>query len=80
LVGINIDTAHLEMNQKLNQVLQLSRTSLTIPVEASYFFLAMLAATISFCLTKININFAYYFFVMTRAFSQADLTETKDKD
>ena len=72
IVGLDIDSAHSLMNSRLNQVLSLSRTSIVIPVEASYFLLASVAAGISFCLTKISINFGYYFFVMSRAFNQAD--------
>lgn len=80
LMGTDIDSAHEQMNLRLNQVLALSRTSFSVPVEASYFGLALLASIISFCVTKISINFAYYFFVMTRAFGQSELSDTKEKD
>ena len=38
--------------------------------EITYFGLSLLAAYISFTIVQININFAYYFFFMTRVASK----------
>lgn len=69
--GLPIDSAHEELNGRVNQVLSLSNTSVQIPVEATYALFAVTASLISFSIVKININFAYYFFVMMRAFSKS---------
>lgn len=72
VMGLDVDSAHQQMNLRVNTVIALnqSRSVHAIPAEVTYFLLAITAATLSCAIVKININFGYYFFVMTRAFQQ----------
>ena len=47
-------------------------------VEFTYAIFAMIAAVISFSIVKVNINFGYYFFVMTRAFANSEVMVHQD--
>lgn len=62
--GVNV--AHKEMADRLNNICQLFGGKIELQVEFSYSFLALLAGLLSFALMKINVNFAFYFFVLTK--------------
>jgi hypothetical protein len=74
-MGMDIDTAHESMVKRLNSVLLIHQNKIDLPVEISYTMLALIAAGISFVIVKININFAYYFFLMSKTFSSYESDE-----
>jgi hypothetical protein len=55
----------------------LTGSKLRLHIEYTYTLFSLLAAVISISIVKININFAYYFFVMTRAFSDSEQQTSK---
>mgnify|MGYP006950288231 CR=1 FL=1 len=71
-VGLPIDQAHEDLNTRLNEVFELFNYRRNVPVEFTYALFAVIAAVISFSIVKVNINFGYYFFVMTRAFANSE--------
>jgi hypothetical protein len=74
-MGMDIDTAHESMVKRLNSVQLIHQNKIDLPVEISYTILALIAAGISFAIVKININFAYYFFLMSKTFSSYESDE-----
>ena len=70
------------MVKRLNTVLIIHQNRINLPVEISYTILALLAAIISFTIVKVNINFSYYFFLMSKTFSSYEsdeISNTKDE-
>ena len=56
--------------KRLNQVFALGGNKISVAVEFTYCMYGLAAATISFLIVKQSVNFAFYFFVMTRAASK----------
>ena len=79
---MDIDTAHESMVKRLNSVLLIHQNKIDLPVEISYTILALIAAGVSFAIVKININFSYYFFLMSKTFScyeSDEISTTKEE-
>ena len=55
--------------KRANQVFALGGSKISIAPEFTYSLLALVAAFLSFILVKPNMNFGFYFFVMTRTAS-----------
>ena len=71
------------MVKRLNQIVALVGSEITIAPEFTFTFYAGFAAMLSFVLVKQNINFAFYFFVFNRSYSArgpAAYLETKEDD
>jgi len=61
-----INEAHIEAVERLNKVTQLFGGQFELQVEFTYSFLGLLAGLLSFALMKVNVNFAFYFFILTK--------------
>ena len=68
------------MNDRINVLLKLSGGTLQIPTEATCLIISVICATISFLILKINVSFAYFFFVFTRSLADIDSETLKTKD
>jgi len=68
------------MNDRVNSLLRLSGGTLTIPIEFSSLVISVLCAVISFLILKINVNFAYFFYVFTKSLADIDSDNLKTKD
>ena len=77
-MGLDVDQAHDNMVRRANKIFNLSSNEITVAREMSYTLLATVAALISFMILKINVNFAFYFFAMTRTASRAANPEELD--
>jgi hypothetical protein len=64
--GWNTHDNHIEMSKRLNKLLILNNGHFAMPVEVTYTLMAILAALISFSVVQISINFAYFFFSISR--------------
>lgn len=51
----------------MNTIAALGGSHLTITPEFTYSLIALLAGITTFVMTKVNVNFAFYFFVINRA-------------
>jgi len=56
--------------KRANQVFALGGNKISIAPEFTYSLLALIAGFLSFVLVKQNVNFGFYFFVMTRTASK----------
>ena len=82
-LGLDLEQNHQEMVKRLNQIVALVGSEITIAPEFTFTFYAGFAAMLSFLLVKQNINFAFYFFVFNRSYSSRGPTaylETKEDD
>ena len=68
-LGLDLEKNHQVMVERANRVFALSGGRLELAPEYSNCVLALLAALISFAVVKINVNFAFYFFVINRTAS-----------
>jgi hypothetical protein len=68
--GSNIADHHELLVKRLNQVFALGGNKVSISPEFTYCIYGLAAGGISFLIVKQNINFAFYFFVMTRTASK----------
>lgn len=68
--GMDILGHHEAFERRLNQLFALGGNKVNVMVEFTYMIYGMAAGLLSFLLVKPNINFAFYFFVMTRTASK----------
>lgn len=68
--GFDILGNHELLVRKCNQVFALGGNKIAIAPEFTYAVFGLLAAAISFLTVKQNINYAFYFYVMTRSASR----------
>ena len=66
-MGLQVADHHELFVKRLNQVFALAGNKVAIPTEFTYCVYALAAGGLSFLCVKQNINYAFYFFVMTRA-------------
>lgn len=67
MIGINAALIHEEMNKRIVKALVWNKSgAFLIPVELTHGLLALFAGLISFSIVKININFAYFFYSMSK--------------
>ena len=69
-LGLNIYDHHELFVRKCNQVFALSGNKIDIAPEFTYAVYGLMAAAIGFLTVKPNINYAFYFYVMTRSASK----------
>ncbi|CDW72459.1 UNKNOWN [Stylonychia lemnae] len=62
----NMEKAHDKTLERVNQTMELFGGRLDLPYEFTYSIMAITAGVISFSTVKLNIRFAYYFFMLTR--------------
>ena len=62
----DLEKAHEATMQRVNLTMQLMGGHLALPVQFTYFFVAILAGLVTFGTTKLNIRFSYYFYVLTK--------------
>jgi len=70
-LGLEIEASHKQLVSRLNHMASLGKHSFSLDTEFSYVMLAGMAAMISFVIVKINVNFAFYYFVISRTASRA---------
>jgi hypothetical protein len=58
-------------------VLILNDGKLELPYEFTYGILATLSAVLSFCLVRINIKFAYYFYMLSKKSVQESIVKSE---
>lgn len=51
-----------------------------ISSNVTCFLISSMCAVISFLIVKINVSFAYFFYIFTRSTSEADKATLNDKD
>jgi hypothetical protein len=66
LFEIDLESAHNQALERVNSVLILMESKVNLPYEFTYSLFAGLAAILSFCIVRINVKFAYYFFMLNR--------------
>ena len=66
LFDIDLEKAHERVVSRINEVLKLMSGKLELPPEFTYSIMATIASLMSFCLVRINIKYAYYFYVITK--------------
>jgi hypothetical protein len=71
----DLEKAHNESLKRINQTANLFGGGFNLPVGFSYFILATFAALLSFATTRLNIRFAYYFYVLSK--NRAQLLASK---
>ena len=67
---MDIQGHHDAFVRRINQLFALGGNKVNIAVEFTYMVYGIAAGVLSFLLVKPNINFAFYFFVMTRTASK----------
>ncbi len=67
LLGFDLENLHKNMNFRVNQLLQLSNGSIYIPSDFTCIMLSLVCAIISFVVVRINILFAYFFYIFTKS-------------
>jgi hypothetical protein len=78
LFDFDIDQAHTATVERVNLVVGLIGGQLSLPVDFTYGVLSLLAALITFATVRLNIRFAYYFFVLTK--NSATLLASRSAD
>ena len=68
--GLDMLGHHELLVRKINQVFALSGNKVSLAPEFTYAIFALISAAISFLTVKQSINFAFYFYVMTRSASR----------
>ena len=68
--GLDVQGHHEMFIKKLNQIFALGGNKIAVTVEFTYCVYGLVAGCLSFLLVKQNVNFAFYFFVMTRTASK----------
>ena len=69
-LGLNIAQHHELLVKRINQVFALGGNKISLSPEFTYCVYGLAAGGISFLIVKQSINFAFYFFVMTRTASK----------
>lgn len=64
--GMNIEAHHDALVKRCNQIFALGGNKVGMAIEFTYAVYGLAAAILSFLILKSNINFAFYFFVMTK--------------
>ena len=77
-LGMDLLGAHHQLVARINTIANLGGSSMEIAPEFTYSILAMLAALTTFVMTKVNINFAFYFFVINRTASGSDVSDSQE--
>jgi hypothetical protein len=62
----NMEKAHAETLERVNQTAGLFGGKFSLPTAFTYAIMATFAALISFATTRLNIRFAYYFYVLSK--------------
>ena len=62
----NPEKAHEESLQRINLTLSLINGNFNLPKEFTYAIISVFAGLTTFATTKLNIRFAYYFYVLTK--------------
>jgi hypothetical protein len=62
----DLEKAHNETLKRINQTTSLFGGNFNLPVGFTYFILATFASLLSFATTRLNIRFAYYFYVLSK--------------
>jgi hypothetical protein len=68
------------MNLRINDLLKLSGGTLEISSDFTCLLISLMCAVISFLIVKINVSFAYFFFVFTRSIAEVDQDTLRQKD
>jgi hypothetical protein len=71
----NMEKAHNETLERINQTAGLYGGKFSLPVGFTYSIMGTFAALISFATTRLNIRFAYYFYVLSK--NRAQLLASK---
>ncbi len=62
----DLEKAHEETLKRINQTASLFGGNFSLPVGFTYFIIATFAALLSMATTRLNIRFAYYFYVLSK--------------
>lgn len=66
LFDVNLEKAHEGVINRINDVMMIFESKLSLPHDFTYSILGSMAFILSLSLVRINIKFAYYFYVMTK--------------
>ena len=67
----SFETSHKTFITRMNELFSLTGNMINVQVEFTYAMLSFTAAAITFITMKNSVNFAFYFFVMSRTASQS---------
>ena len=70
MLDMDIEGSHKTLITRFNELFSLTGNMINVQVEFTYAMLSFLAAAITFITVKNSVNFAFYFFVITRAASR----------
>ncbi len=76
----NIEKAHIQVQQKVNDILFLFDGRVTLPYQFTYALIGSLAALITFPFVKLHISYAYYFCMMSRPALSQKISSTIEQN